>query len=418
MKIRKDEIIEFFENIARMAVAALLCVSILLVGSSLVGCTNRDAGQSATIVNRRPVKTNNPVAKKAGQEESGAIALKDYPIEHELEFGGAYIKATIDEFSKLGFKFGDSVNIEFSNGYKLEDIPYYNGYYVPNGTKFIIGYPTYDYIKFAVNNGDDPWDEIGLTDDTTATITLNESEKYLDIQEARDLSYSDDRNDYSSDVMFANFRCMRMANLKPNLLYRSASPANDERKRVAYVTKFAKKYNIRYIIDLADTEAKIDLYKERGYEFSYFLNKLEKNKVSLVGLNMNYGSDEFREKVAGGLKDMTKNNGPYLIHCNEGKDRTGYFCMVLEALAGANYEQIKNDYMITYKNYYRITKAKDEKKYNTIITNLFDPMLQSIVGDESVDIKTADLGAYTEKMLLKAGMTQKEINTLKKKITK
>ena len=34
---------------------------------------------------------------------------------------------TIDDFNNYGFKFGDSVDVKFSNGYELLDLPYYNG---------------------------------------------------------------------------------------------------------------------------------------------------------------------------------------------------------------------------------------------------------------------------------------------------
>ena len=57
----------------------------------------------------------------------------NYEIEHEQEFGGVYIRITIDDFNRLGFEYGDSVNVKFSNGYELNDIPYYNGYYVDAG---------------------------------------------------------------------------------------------------------------------------------------------------------------------------------------------------------------------------------------------------------------------------------------------
>ena len=89
-------------------------------------------------------------------------SISDYEVEHEPEFGGVYIKITIDDFNKLGFTYGDSVDVEFSNGYKLEDIPYYNGYYVDAGEPLLIAYPGYPYIKAAVNYGEDLWDEAEL----------------------------------------------------------------------------------------------------------------------------------------------------------------------------------------------------------------------------------------------------------------
>ena len=90
------------------------------------------------------------------------IKIENYPIEHELEFGGVYIQISIDDFNELGFAYGDSVNVEFDNGTSLMDIPYYNGYYVDAGQPLLIAYPGYDYIKATVNYGQDIWDEFNL----------------------------------------------------------------------------------------------------------------------------------------------------------------------------------------------------------------------------------------------------------------
>ena len=100
------------------------------------------------------------------------LSIKDYPTIHETEFGGVYIEITIDDFNELGFSFGDSVDVEFSNGYKLEDIPYYNGYYVEAGEPLLVGYPGYDYIKAAINYGDDLWDTGKLYASTTNNLWL------------------------------------------------------------------------------------------------------------------------------------------------------------------------------------------------------------------------------------------------------
>ena len=83
-------------------------------------------------------------------EEKTAAA--DLGIMHEEEFGGVYIDLTTDEFNALGFAYGDSVDIVFSNGFQLLDIPYYNGYYTPNGEPLLIAYPGYSHIKACINN--------------------------------------------------------------------------------------------------------------------------------------------------------------------------------------------------------------------------------------------------------------------------
>ncbi|MBO7666432.1 MAG: hypothetical protein J6S70_03270, partial [Clostridia bacterium] len=64
--------------------------------------------------------------------------LKSSAVTHETKFGGVYFDKTIEEFNALGFEYGDSVNIAFSNGKTLEDIPYYNGYYVDIGEAVLV----------------------------------------------------------------------------------------------------------------------------------------------------------------------------------------------------------------------------------------------------------------------------------------
>ena len=89
------------------------------------------------------------ILKSCGNNTLEKPVLANSAVIHEPEFGGVYITKTIDEFNALGFKYGDSVNVKFSNGYKLENIPYYNGYYTQNGEPLLIAYPGYDYIKAA-----------------------------------------------------------------------------------------------------------------------------------------------------------------------------------------------------------------------------------------------------------------------------
>ncbi len=72
--------------------------------------------------------------------------------------------------------------------------------------------------------------------------------------------------------------------------------------------------------------------------------------------------------------------GPYYIHCQEGKDRTGFVCIVIEALCGASYQKLVDDYMYKYYNYYKITKDTDSLRYNVIKERNVDTMLRFLVG--------------------------------------
>ena len=71
---------------------------------------------------------------------------KIYCLTHETKFGGVYFDITIEDFNALGFAFGDSVDVAFSNGKTLNDLPYYNGYYVDMGEPLLVGYPGYPYL--------------------------------------------------------------------------------------------------------------------------------------------------------------------------------------------------------------------------------------------------------------------------------
>lgn len=125
-----------------------------------------------------------------------------------------------------------------------------------------------------------------------------------------------------------------------------------------------------------------------------------------LAMAMNFSADDFKTKIVQGFTAMLDQQGPYLVHCTEGKDRTGFICMLIEALAGASYQEIADDYMKTYDNYYKITEEKDKKKYDIILEMNLDAMIKAVVGDEKVDIKKADLKQYARNYLIGAGMPQ------------
>ena len=357
------------------------------------------------------------------------VKLENYEVMHETEFGGVYIKIEIDDFNELGFEFGDSVDIEFTNGYKVNDIPYYNGYYVDAGETLLVGYPGYEYIRLGINYGNDYWVIAGLKDTDKANVYLKEKAKYKDIQETMNIQYKDERSYYESDAEFANYRMVNVGNIKSNILYRGASPCDNKHKRAAYVDELMEEDNINFIINLADTAEKIEGYIEKDdFNSQYFLSLYRRNlvllgaspneKVMPLAMNMNYKSDEFRGKVADGFKQMLSFNGPYYVHCQEGKDRTGFVIIVIEALMGATYQEIVDDYMLTYKNYYKITKESDELRYRIIKERNVDAMLKFLIGDENKELNGLDFVPYIKTYLINGGMTEAEVNELINKLSK
>lgn len=384
-------------------IAALLLAALLFV-SAFSACGKKNGAETSAQTETAEIPAASP-------------ELKDCAVEHELEFGGSYILCTIDDFNALGFEYGDSVTVTFSNGYVMEDVPYYNGYYTQIGEPLLIAYHGYPYIKAAINNGDDLYTVAGLAETDTATVTLFERAKYLPIQDARNISYEDIREHFNSDEEFANFRAVKAGDIKENTLYRSASPCDNQHNRATYVCDLAEDAGIGFILDLADTDAKIASYfADPDYSCEYFRTLYLGGKVAPIALNMNLTSDGFKEKLVGGLTKMAEAEGPYLVHCTEGKDRTGFVCLLLEALCGATYEEIVEDYMITYDNYYQINENNQRERYDVTIEAVLDPMIKIMAGTE--DITSCDLAKGAEEFLLDAGMDEATVLLLRDRLTK
>ena len=345
-------------------------------------------------------------------------SLVDYNIHHDDEFGGAYIDISIASFNELGFKFGDSLNLSFSNNVKYEDIGYYSGYYVPAGQELVVGYPGYDYIKFCINYGEDVYKMNAFDEKTEVTITLNEEGKYKDIEETLSISYSDDISKYPSKEEFANFRAVKVGNLKENLIYRGASPIDNRRKRASTVDDLLEENEVNYVIDLADGRSTVDgFYAKEDFNSPYFKSLDEDGKVALLSMGAAYKSEDFSGKMKSLFLSILGNDGRYYIHCLEGKDRTGFVCMVIEALCGATYDELVEDYFITYHNYYGI--EKDSKKYETIKELHIDAMIRYVFSfEKSTNLLTANYHSKANAYLLSIGLTQEEINQVQTKLSK
>ncbi len=105
------------------------------------------------------------------------------------------------------------------------------------------------------------------------------------------------------------------------------------------------------------------------------------------------------------------------MHCNEGRDRSGFTVMVIELLMGATRDEVIVDYMESFVNYYGVEPGND--RYDIILETNFIGMMREVVG-ESVDMDgddNVDLQAAAEQYLLKCGMTQDAIDTLKLRLS-
>ncbi len=341
-------------------------------------------------------------------------------ISCDTKFDSVTLGVTRSELEEAGFAFGDSCDISFSNGTVITDVPFYNGYYAKNGDPVLVAYGNEEELTFTrCNTG--YWTEAGLSESDTITITRNEQGKYLESFEALSQAYSNDRNDYQTDEQFCNFRSLQGGKLKEHFLYRGTTPVNNRNGRAAYTDMLLKENNIALILDLADNEEDMQFYLAADdFSSDYTKNLYDKGKDILMGMSVDCTSDAYKKSLASGLRFLVAQgdeNSKVYIHCTEGKDRTGFVCLLLEALAGASYDELCSDYMKTYENYYGIRKDTEPKKYQAIRDLYFTGYMQILC--ETEDAAKIDAASYEEKAreyLKGCGMSEKEVEMLQKMI--
>ena len=126
---------------------------------------------------------------------------------------------------------------------------------------------------------------------------------------------------------------------------------------------------------------------------------------------MDYRTEDYRQKLADGLRFLASHEGPYLIHCNEGKDRTGFAAAILEALMGADAGEIAADYMRTFSNFYGVGEGTEQ--YQKIADSFLESSLAAELGLPSIHGHDAELRSAAEAYLKMIGMTEDEIASLK-----
>lgn len=331
------------------------------------------------------------------------------------EFGGIDTDVTIDQLKQAGFELGDEVEVSTQDTTLV--VPLYDGFFVETGETLVVAYPTYDHVRIETNFGSLP-DALLNKQGEKITFKLVTKGKYLEIQKAMGVKYTNNRDDYNSDEQFANFRMVTVGKIAPSRLYRSASPFDNSANRATYVSPLMEKAGIKTIFNLADDENKIKSYSN----VPTFSKKMwDDGNVVLCPLTANFLSDDFNQKLVSGLKELIKRPTPYLVHCTEGKDRTGYVCAMLEALCGATYDEMLHDYLVTYSNYYHLSldKKEDMDVCQQFVELRFKPYVMSCCKiTNEADLTSVDLKKGYTQYLLSYGMTQPQIDAIVTSLTK
>lgn len=342
--------------------------------------------------------------------------------------GHISLSLTCDEIKAAGYNLGDVLKVKFLG--KTLKIPMCANYTdVDAGKTGIFTRSKDTYVRLSINTGcfaeyyniaektinDDgsyEWNyKDGITGPVKVTISLKKAGAYTDEIKLRTVESSKNREDYPelSDEEFANFREVTTAGMGRGVLYRTSSPINPSNNRNTFADAAIKEARVTVILNLADNETTAKGFE--GFDESYYST----TNFKCLDLPVGFKTKEFESNLAEGLKFMAANPGVYAIHCKEGKDRAGFVAALLECFMGASYEEVTEDYMVTFYNYYRVTK--DDPRYETIMNGNIVRSLKSAFTfkkkDKKKDLRTRDLAKCAAKYFKKIGLSDEEIEALR-----
>lgn len=329
------------------------------------------------------------------------------------EFGAAILSVKEEDMTRAGFTLGDVISITVDG--KEIIMPYYDGYYTSTGEYLCVAYPSYPSICFTQNNIGVP-DDLRDLEGQTVVIKMKEAGGKLDVQRALSMKYTNEREDYpdKTDAEFANARAVTVGNIAKGVLYRTSSPFCNDIKRAKYVSEYLEREKVSTVLNLADTKETMLTYDLPSYSKKLW----DGGSVILCLLKADPTAADYNNRLIEALKELSQRPAPYVVHCMEGKDRTGYVCALLEGLCGARYEEIVADYLKTYDNYYRVNPEKDPTVCKALVSLRLNPCLMHYadITDEA-QLPKVDYAKAFANYLLTHGMTQQQVDALVNALT-
>ena len=236
-----------------------------------------------------------------------------------------------------------------------------------------------------------------------------------DKNQATDRNQTAGKSQAEIDEARGNFRNVHAGRIGRNNLFRSQHPGNGT-WRALRANQLAEENGIRTVLNLSDSKTKLEKYLNKYIVGSsyYYKTLYKRGRVFTAGLSLTHKSPSYRHQVAAAFRFMTKNKGPYLVHCEVGRDRTGLVILLLESLMGVPYEYMVNDYAQTYLNTTYDSPATAKQKAASHVNS----ELMYISGQKSItDWSKVNLNRYAVLYLKMGGMTDSEISLLRKNLS-
>ena len=336
-------------------------------------------------------------------------------------YGCMNLNFKADSFLTI-FERGDLVTL-MVDGYDTLDVPVvgYRGDVSVGEYLLSVGDAT-GFVTLEVLNGD-PAEAIGIGRDVkfpiNVTVKMKEKGgyvKYLEMRQHLTMSYYLESYPTLSIEEFANFRKVNTTGMGEGVLYRSSSPIDASLGRNLYADSLAKVAGVATFVDFAEVMETAMTY--RDFADSYYATQ----NTIFLGVPPAFVNKVFKDALVRGYRFMIEHEGPYLLHCTYGMDRTGFSIAVLEALMGATADEIKADYAKTFMNYCSVVDNMQVALTQEQVDLLKDIIAMNMrnsyhtVGVDISDFDNVDLAAATEKYLVALGMEQAEVDALKNRL--
>ena len=344
----------------------------------------------------------------------------------EGEYDTIALDTTLQDMERAGYRIGDLVKVSFGEDeFTVTYVRSYAGIGVMGGFLSTSESSGDDTVRLGYFNVD-VWELTGIS--VGDRIGLDYGGKDPNISKIPNYlaGYNSHYDGSITEEQFCNFRELTGPGMKEGTIYRSVSPYGAGYESTPMVNGLYEEIGIGYIVDVGDGDSKVQKCREAYGDDLYSVRLYDSGEafVEYISPDINLRPDGVRKVMLA----LTGSEGKTVICCHLGKDRTGFVCAMLQALAGSDYEDVKREYMLSYVYLYNVEEGSEE--YEVLGKMMFDRCFyllehpgieeQAEHFDWSViDGYEFDAKAITEKFLREqAGMTDEEMDLLMERISK
>lgn len=366
----------------------------------------------------------------SGMKDNNDAKVVNTTVTRIKDDGSLLLDISPEDLNKKGIMVGDEVYVDIDGESNIHvafvELPSYAG---------LLGLCLCDYegkhkeITLKIYNGSFS-ERIGGNIGSNVKITLK-TKNFIEFPLKSKMAYTESATENCTLFEYSNFRMIKAGNIKSGVLYRGCSLLNYNfsKGRISAAVKLCQESDIRTIIDLSDSDQDVNNYLSSPINSDSYVHKVKKqNSLFNAKLSQDFFCEKTTAELARAFRFIISHEPPFLIHCNEGKDRTGLVCILIEALLKADIDEIVNDYMLSYKNYYEITENDYEYqflrdmiplRFLTFLSqyeNLND--INEIDGDSMKFIPDKDYSLCARKyMIEQVNMTEEEVDDIVLKLS-